>query len=227
MSRSYNDTTTFVDLLFNCVVGFVFLFMLAFIQIDPEEKSKADIKTKAEYIITMTWPLEDHSDVDIWIEDPAGHLIGFKQKEGGLTHLDRDDLGSLNDKFVMPDGRIVEYEYNQEIVTIRGFIPGDWTINVHLYTKRQTAPTKVHVRIDKLNPKVTTVFNKVITLDRHWQEKTVIRFTMTETGEMIGVHDRFVSLIAKHPALAGRITSTDESTLAPGPRRSGPAGGGR
>jgi hypothetical protein len=201
--KSYSDNTAFLDLLLNCLVGFVFLFMIAFMQIEPN-KNDAEIKTKAEYVITLTWPMGDPSDVDMWVEDPAGNLISFKGKEAGLTHLDRDDLGGSGDYFTLPDGRIIKYEYNQEIMTIRGFIPGDWTISVHMYNKKIEASTMATIRIDKLNPNVVTVFNETFELKRHWQEITVTRFTMKMDGTMLGVHDTPVSLIQKHPDLKTR-----------------------
>ncbi|RLG67114.1 MAG: hypothetical protein DRO11_10505 [Methanobacteriota archaeon] len=203
MTKSYGDNKAFLDLLLNCLVGFVFLFMVAFSQIAPDE-TEAQIKTKAEYVITLTWPIGDPSDVDMWLEDPAGNLISFKGKEAGLTHLDRDDLGGSGDSFMLPDGRIIRYEYNQEIMTIRGFIPGEWTINIHMYNKKKKEPTVATVRIDKLNPKVVTIFNEKFALEKHWQEITVIRFTMKSDGELIGIHKLPVSLIQKHPDLRNR-----------------------
>jgi len=203
MTKKYGDDKAFLDLLLNCLVGFVFLFMVAFIQIEPD-KTDASIKTKAEYVITLTWPVHDASDIDIWVQDPAGNLISFKDKAKGLTHIDRDDLGHSGDKYTLPDGRVIEYEYNQEIVTIRGFIPGEWIINLHYYNKRSEAPTPAAVRIDKLNPSVVTVFNKTFILKKHWEEVTVIRFEMKANGEMIDVNDLPTSLIKKHKDMKGR-----------------------
>lgn len=204
MTKNYDDDKAFLDLLLNCLVGFVFLFTIAFIQIEPDAND-AQVKTKAEYVITLTWPVEDPSDVDLWLEDPAGNLIGFKKKQAGFTVLDRDDLGGAGDTFRLPDGRIIKYEYNQEIMTIRGIIPGDWSVTVHLYNKKIKNPTVATVRIDKLNPKVVTVFNKKFTLKRHWEELTVIRFTMTSDGDMVDINDVPISLIQKHPDLRGRM----------------------
>ena len=44
----YRSSFGFIDLLFNLLVGFVFLFMLAFMLINPVAK-KETIKPKAEY----------------------------------------------------------------------------------------------------------------------------------------------------------------------------------
>ena len=51
----YHSHTSFLDLLFNTLVGFVMLFIIAFLLISPIKKKK-DIEQKAEYVITVTWP---------------------------------------------------------------------------------------------------------------------------------------------------------------------------
>ena len=47
------SSKSFLDVLFNCLLGFVFLFIVAFLMVDVD-KRKADIKTKAEFVITGT-----------------------------------------------------------------------------------------------------------------------------------------------------------------------------
>ena len=182
--RIYYNNTSFLDLLFNTLVGFVFLFIIAFLLINPNIK-KADIKTKAEFVITVTWDDKSKDDVDTWLQDPAGNVLHFRQKDVGLAHLDRDDLGKINDIIRLADGREVEYPYNQELTTIRGFLTGEWVLNVHMYSKRDTNPTLVEVRIDKLNPKVETLFYKEIVMKRRWEEVTVARFVMNNQGDII------------------------------------------
>ncbi|MGD9157219.1 MAG: hypothetical protein PVG39_02320 [Desulfobacteraceae bacterium] len=173
-------------------------------QIVPDKKDLK--KPAAEFITTITWDLYNSSDVDVWVKDPAGNLISFKNKERGLTHIDRDDLGNLKDTFTLPDGRKVTYKYNQEIVTIRGFIPGEWIFNLHLYNKRSSQPVRVHFRMDKINPTVTTVLSKEILLKRHWEEKTVVRFTMSNDGKLIHMHDLPISLVKESPFMRGPAT---------------------
>ena len=176
--RIYYNNTSFLDLLFNTLVGFVFLFIIAFMLINPSIK-KADIKTKAEFVITVTWDDKSRDDVDTWLQDPTGNVLHFRQKDVGLAHLDRDDLGKINDTLRLEDGREIVYPHNQELTTIRGFLTGEWVLNVHMYSKRDPNPTLVEVRIDKLNPKVETLFYKKIVMKSRWEEITVTRFVMT------------------------------------------------
>ena len=181
-------------MLFNTLVGFVLLFIVSFLLIAPI--SEKDVKINAEFIITMTWPNESTDDVDVWLEDPIGNVLYFQAKDVGLMHLDRDDLGTVNDTITLPNGEEVTLKSNQEIVTIRGFIPGEWTLNIHMFRKRNDLgveietgfPTIVEVRVDKLNPTVTPVVYKNITLVSKWQEETVARFVMSASGEVLDLH---------------------------------------
>ena len=86
----------FTDLLFNALLGFTYLFLIAIMFMNPVAK-KGIVDPKAEYIITITWPDNNPDDIDTWIEDPNGNLIWFRNPEAGLVHLDRDDRGTAND----------------------------------------------------------------------------------------------------------------------------------
>lgn len=194
LRNRYHNNTSFLDLLFNTLLAFVFLFIMAFLLIVPEKKD-ASIETKAEYVITLTWDDESEDDVDVWLEDPTSAVMSFQKREVNLTHLDRDDLGKKKDVIILQDGTEVEYKHNQEIVTIRGFIPGEWILNIHMYNKRDKKPTNVEVRIDKLNPSVKTIIYKKFIMNENWEEITVTRFTMTARGEILSMNDLFKELV--------------------------------
>ena len=189
-----DDTTPFIDLLFNLLLGYAFLFVISFLLIQPILK-KAEVHTQAEYIITVTWPLDNKDDVDTWLEDPLGNLVWFRNKEAGLAHLDRDDLGHMNDTIFLADGSVIKYPYNQELLTIRGFIGGEWTLNVHMYSKREKEPTIVRVTIDKLNPKLKPILAKDILLEARGDEVTVARFEMSANGDILSLNDMPKGLI--------------------------------
>lgn len=185
---------SFLDLLFNCLLAFVFLLIVTFWMIKID-KRKANITTHAEYVITVTWDLDNPDDVDSWTRDPLGNLVWFRKKENGLCHLDRDDLGRANDTFTLPDGTTIRYPYNQEITTIRGFIPGVWVFNVHLYNKnKRDGPANVEVKMEKLNPNMKTIFIKRFTLIAKGDEYTVARFEMAVTGEVLWMDEAYVPL---------------------------------
>jgi len=196
VKRSYGSHISFNDLLFNTLLGFVFLFAIAVLLISPVTEKK--LSPKAEFIITVTWPGESKDDVDTWLEDPLGNVLFFRQKEKGLMHLDKDDLGVSNDTVTLPNGKQITVKINQEIVTIRGFIPGEWILNVHMYRKRDTygndlyeggSTTPVEVKMVRLNPKVKIVIYETVILITNWQEETVTRFTMAGDGDILSMDD--------------------------------------
>ena len=182
--KKYHSNTSFLDILFNTLVGFVLLFIIAFLLISPIKKKK-EIEQKAEYVITVTWPGEMTDDVDSWLEDPTENILYFGQKQIGLMHLDRDDLGSRNDRQHVPGVGMINYPYNREITTIRGIMPGEYVFNIHMYRKTsRDSPVPVTVILEKLNPRVKLLYSKVVTLTDHWEEKTIIRFVLDVDGEI-------------------------------------------
>lgn len=49
-----------------------------------------------------------------------------------------------------------------EIVTLRGIVPGEYVINVHMYMRRDPSPTTlVTVQLDKINPFSTIMIKRV------------------------------------------------------------------
>ena len=192
--RQYHSDTGFLDLLFNGWLIYVMLFMISFMLIIPE-RDQANIKTKAEFVLTLTWDDASTDDIDVWVQDPTGAIICYKNKEADLMHLDRDDLGLVTDKIVLPSGEVVEYRHNQEIVTIRGFIAGEWVINIHMYNKRDKVPTGVEVRLLKLNPSVKEVFIQKYNLSTRWEEITVARIQMAANGDILSMNNVYKKLI--------------------------------
>ena len=94
----YKSTFAFVDLLFNLLVGFTFLFMLAFILINPVAKKEV-LDPKAEYLIVVSWDDKSQNDIDVWVKDNDGNAVSFRSKDIALMNIDRDDLGARNDTF--------------------------------------------------------------------------------------------------------------------------------
>lgn len=142
MARRSNDrfksTTGLNDLLFNLLVGFVFLFIVAFLLINPPTK-KQDAPKKAEYLIIIEWDEGSPDDVDLWVKDPQSVTVSYRQKEGGLLNLEKDDLGLSNDKWRKADGTIVTIPINREVVTMRGIVPGRYQVAAHIYSRRTRA----------------------------------------------------------------------------------------
>ena len=84
----------FTDLLFNALLGFAMMFIIAFMLIE-EPVEAGDIDVKAEMLITATWPDGHPDDVDMLVEGPRGEVVWYHNRDGDLMHLDRDDRGLL------------------------------------------------------------------------------------------------------------------------------------
>ena len=196
MKRNYHTNLAFLDLLFNTLLCFAALFSLAFILINPSKKNKT-VDAKAEFIITVIWPSEMDDDVDTYVEDPEGNLIAFNRREQGLMHLDRDDTGLSFDTISTSFG-LVEYKENREMVTIRGYVPGEYVVNVHMYTKREDKETPLTIILEKINPyKVVTGRNIVLKL--RGDEKTAFRFTVDDEGKVIQTNQLEKGLAKRNP----------------------------
>jgi len=172
----------FIDLLFNTLIGFVLLFFIAVIFISPA-KDTGKIVLDAQYLIIVTWPDGSKEDIDTWIEDPQGNLTWFRNRSAGLVHLDRDDRGMLNDTIEV-DGKIIDNTLNQEVATIRGIVPGEYTVNIHYYESEKEGPVPVSVRVAKVNPVYKVAFNDTIEMRRKGEERTAVRFTILRSGEI-------------------------------------------
>jgi len=195
MKRNYHTNLSFLDLLFNTLLCFAALFVLSFVLINPSKKEH-NAKTKAEFMITVTWPEGLDDDVDMYVEDSQGNLVAFMRREEGLMHLDRDDLGRSNDIVNTPFGPI-EHKDNREIVTIRGIIAGEYVVNVHMYTKRSEAiEVPVTIQLDKINP-FSTITLKEVVLRTTGDEETAFRFVLDNDGKVTDVNTLKKSLIQK------------------------------
>ena len=123
-----SDDGTFVpftDILFNALLGFTLMLFIAMALIHPDAKT-GDINVNAEVLITVTWPDNNPDDIDTYVRDPLGNIVWYNALEKGLMHLDRDDRGNYLDEVVI-NGKTVAYPLNQESVTLRGLIPGEYT----------------------------------------------------------------------------------------------------
>jgi hypothetical protein len=185
-ARQYRSTDPFIDLLFNALLGFTFLFLVSVMFMNPEAR-KGRVNLKAEYIISVTWPDHLADDIDLWVQDPIGETVSYLRKNAGWLHLDRDDRGEINDTIIV-DGKEMVYPINQEVVTIRGIIPGEYIVNLYYYTEAQPRPVEALVKVEKVNPTLQTVYVRKVILPAQDNEQTVVRFTLDQSGAISGIN---------------------------------------
>lgn len=175
----------FSVVLFKALQVVAFLFFIALVIVAPRaDNGKVD--SKAEFLISMDWPDNHPDDMDIFVQDPLGNVVWYRRREAGFMLLDRDDRGGLND-FVMVNGSKVPTATRQELVSIRGFVAGEYTINVYHFTALTGRAVPVTVTLQKLNPKVTIVGKETLEVVDGGTEKTALRFTMDDKGTVTKV----------------------------------------
>jgi len=169
------------------------MLILALLLINPVTK-KSEVERKAEYIIVLEWDNDSQDDVDLWVRNPLKKHVSFKNKVEGLMHLDKDDLGRINDTLVLPDGTRQVILLNREVVSLRGWHEGEYVINVHMFNKRTTIPTNITVQMIKINPYKILFEEKVVMLKRG-EEMTIRRITLNKLGDIIDTNKDPASII--------------------------------
>lgn len=198
--RQYDSTISLSDIIFKILFVVWILYILAALTAAVEQKSKPNVEHKAEFIITAQWPLVPDCDVDMWIKDPDGGIIWFRNRESGIIHLERDDLGSRNDTHSDASGNQITNDENKEYVFFRGIKPGEYTFNLHLYScvkpdnrnafyksGDDIGPIVVRVEFTKLNPSLQIIRTEEISLRKIFQEKTVFNFTLDDAGKVVSI----------------------------------------
>ena len=190
-----SEQDVFTDLLFNTLLGFAFMFAIAFMLISTPEKA-GDIESKAEVLITIRWADKHPDDVDALVEDPQGGLVWYHNRDTGLMHLDRDDRGVFADNITI-NGVKVSNPINQETVTVRAAQPGEYVVNLLHYKSNYSEPLPVTVKIEKLNPTVSMVYYGTHQLTGSGDEQTAVRFTLDAQGAVASTSQRPKKLITR------------------------------
>lgn len=186
IGRPVRDTEAdpFYDMLFNMLIAFVFCFVIAILAFNPRARKAGDVPAKAEFMVTVSWPDNNPNDIDTWVLEPGGKTLWFRQRDAGLLHLDRDDRGAKNNSVIV-NGRELSSPIRQEIVTLRGIVPGEYVVNAHYYDSRDQQPVDVSVAVVKVNPQAEIIYTGTQQIPRKGDERTLVRFTIDESGRVL------------------------------------------
>ena len=194
---------------------FVMYMVLAVV---AKKNDEGNLSKKAEFLVTAEWnkdrKTEIDCDVDLWVRNPEGQIVYWRSKENALMNIERDDVGTRNDKFTNANGEVIDANEDKEYWYLRALMPGEYTANLHLYaclkgTVYLSGPISipslpVEVRLTKLNPKSKLVENKSIIFDTIWQEKTAFNFTINASGE-----------VTKITQIPTKLVTVSNSTITP------------
>jgi len=183
----------FSVMLFKALQIVAFFFFIAVLAISPDAKD-GKVDTKAEFIITMDWPDNHPDDLDLFVQDPVGNIAWYRHREAGFLTLDRDDRGGAND-FILVNGIKIPSPIREEIVTVRGLVPGEYTVNVSHFQAVSGQPVEATVKVQKLNPNAQVIFDDKVIVDHNGDEKTAVRFRLDAEGKVVDVQRRPKSLL--------------------------------
>ena len=198
MGRRARDTETdpFYDMLFNMLIAFVFCFVVAMLSFNPLARKAGDIPAKAEFMVTVSWPDHNPNDIDAWVMEPSGKVLWFRQRDAGMLHLDRDDRGAKNNTLIV-NGREISSPYRQEIVTLRGVVPGEYVVNAHYYESVDKLPVDVSATVVKINPQAEIVYTGTVQIPRKGDERTLVRFTLDASGRVTDLNTRPLTIVQR------------------------------
>jgi len=180
-------------MLFKALQVIAFLFFIALLMVSPDSHG-GKIDSKAEFIITMDWPDSHPDDLDLFVQDPVGNIAWYRHREAGFLTLDRDDRGGAND-FIVVNGTKIPSPVREEIVTVRGIVAGEYTVNVSHFRATTGQPVPVNVKVQKLNPTAQVIFDNKLMVDHAGDEKTAVRFWLDAEGRVIDIQQRQKSLL--------------------------------
>jgi hypothetical protein len=189
--------TLFVDLMMSTLVVITALLMAS----NAVEKNKkivqeAGLATEGKFAIIMDWPNGSEDDVDLYVRDPRGNVAFFQGRDTGLMHLEHDDRGTRGDK-LDSNGKMIAVDKNEERTIIRGIIPGEYTVNVHMFSKHGRGDVPVTVRLVRLKGMDADVIRKERVLSRSGQQATAFRFTLEEDGSVTNVNELPAALVGE------------------------------
>lgn len=177
------NNTAFRDLLTMLIAGLLGV-IVAFMSLEYAKKVTEDERFKepppGQIVWTMTWDSDSTSDVDLYLYGPKeDKAISYENKSGEMIDLLRDDRGK--DFGIM----------NVENAYSRGFAAGEYSANIHCYRcDRSEEEVKVEASIARPNPDgkggiettlIATATLKIV----HHEEKTAIRFSIDDKGNLI------------------------------------------
>lgn len=176
--------TSFTDLIFLLMFGFMFLVVVMIAHLNPPESESVDSSVPGNLIVLAEWP-EGNIDVDLWVTGPGERQpVGYSNKSGVLWNLLRDDLGDRPD--ATPS--------NFENMYSRGLVPGEYVINLHLYRafgEQIPVPVDVEISVKRPDPTnggkdgIQVLAYRQVLLTAEKQERTVIRFRLDANGNIV------------------------------------------
>jgi uncharacterized membrane protein YqiK len=113
-----------------------------------------------------------------------------------MVHLDRAARGAKTSSVIV-NGREITSPIRQEIVTLRGLVPGEYVVNAHYYESKDKLPVDVSVAVVKVNPQAEIVYTGTQQIPAKGDERTLVRFSIDESGNVIDLNTRPLTIVQR------------------------------
>lgn len=178
--ESDESGTVFRDVIMLALAGFVAIVILTLPHLNPPgEKHSQSTEPPGNVIVELRWPDELDSDVDLWVQAPGDVPVGYANKGGAVFNLLRDDLGR----------RLDATGLNYEVSYSRGVLPGEYTVNVHLYrnlSDRLPIPLTVVTSVKRdQDTSAKQILARKLKIGREGEEVTAFRFRLDGEGQLV------------------------------------------
>jgi len=186
--RNQSFLLSYIDLLMNLSISFAAIFMLAVVLINAPTRQQQGADQRAKLLIVMTWDPHSADDLDLWVKVPNGEAVGFSHPSGLIAHLQRDDMGPINDYYELPDGTRRYPRFNQEITSIRSKAPGHYIVNALLYRRhpdpetgvQSSGPVTCTIELIEIDPEYRALETRQVTLYTEGDEQTAFSFDIED-----------------------------------------------
>jgi len=187
-TQSRSGATILANFALTMLKALLVLAFLGIMLMSTENNKKSDsdgVKPPVFALLILTWSNEADADVDIHVRCPTGEQMSYVRKEICFANLERDARGTASDWSMVNNERVVVVN-NREVVSFRTPVRGEWVVNAHYYSGRHTGPLDVKLEVVSLDPKVSTVFERTVTINRPKQEVHLVRFEVTSDKTLYG-----------------------------------------
>lgn len=82
-------------------------------------------------------------------------------------------------------------------MTLCGYAPGEYTVNLHYYESKNGQPVDVSVSVVKVNPRAEVVFYGTVKLAHKGDEATAARFTVDRASRVGNVNPLTKKLVER------------------------------
>lgn len=181
----FNPLLVYVDFLFNINKIFAILFVIFFLLIRPIAESTnpetKNVETTDSIFATLEWNPESSYDIDIHLKLPNGSIVNFRSKDSNEASLERDDLGTTNDSYIVAEETKV-LKLNREIIHIRSLSDGLYVFNIHFYKNmnNEQIPLNLLFDLQQFIPDYKILYHENVEALGLHEEKTILSFEVVD-----------------------------------------------